>query len=69
MKNCPIKPTVNECEIFENFTIVEKKKSLVDKNLISKSLGSHFIFSNLIKDKVMLELLLDKFKLCRVNKG
>lgn len=48
---------------------MDKKKSTIDKNLILKSLGSHFIFSNLIKDKVMQENLIDKFKLCRINKG
>jgi len=37
--------------------------------LILKSLGSHFVFSTLIKDKIMQDLLLEKFKLCRVNKG
>ena len=34
-----------------------------------KSLGSHFTFSALIKDKAMQEHLIDKFRLCRVNKG
>lgn len=42
---------------------------MVDKNLIIKSLGSHFIFSSLIKDKEMQEKLLEKFKLCHINKG
>ena len=42
---------------------------MVDKNLILKSLGSHFTFSALIKDKDIQDILLDQFKLCRVNKG
>ena len=51
----------------KNFRIL--KKSIIDKSLIAKSLASHFIFSSLIKDRAMQELLLDKFKLCRVNKN
>ncbi len=56
-------------EIYENFTTIEKKKSLIDKTLILKSLSRHFTFSSLMKDKDIQEILLDQFKLCRINKG
>lgn len=48
---------------------MEKKKSLVDKTLILKSLASHFTFSSLIKDKSMQDHLLDNFRLCKIAKG
>lgn len=48
---------------------MDKKKSVIDRALILKSLSSHFTFSTLIHDKDMQELLLEKFMLCRVNKG
>ena len=34
-----------------------------------KSLKTHFTFSSLIEDKEIKELLLEKFKLCKVNEG
>ena len=46
--------------------IVQKKTSL-DKTLIVKSLKHHFTFSSLVEDKEIKELLLSKFKLCKVK--
>jgi hypothetical protein len=54
-------------EIYENFMEIVQKKSTNDKALILKSLKTHFTFSTLIEDKEIKEILLDKFKLCKVN--
>lgn len=40
-----------------------------DKSIILKSLKSHFTFSALIEDPDLKEILLDKFKLCKVLEG
>jgi hypothetical protein len=37
-----------------------------DKAIILKSLKSHFAFSSLIEDAVLKDMLLEKFKLCKV---
>lgn len=54
-------------EIYENFLEIVHKKSSSDKSLILKSLRTHFTFSSLIENKEIKELLLEKFKLCKVN--
>lgn len=41
----------NDGITFENFTIIEKQKNSIDKNLLAKSLSSHFAFSSLAADK------------------
>ena len=46
-----------------------QKKTNHDKNLIVKSLKNHFTFSSLMDDKETREMLLAKFKLCKVNEG
>lgn len=56
----------DEGEIYENFTLIPKSKNTLDKNLISKSLATHFAFSALVEDKQLKDLLIDQFKLCRV---
>ena len=56
-------------EIYENFNEIVHKKSSNDKALILKSLKTHFTFSSLIENKEIKELLLEKFKLCKVNEG
>ena len=56
-------------EIHENFLEIVQKKSINDKALILESLKHHFTFSSLIEDKEIKELLLDKFRLCKVNEG
>jgi hypothetical protein len=48
---------------------VIQKKTINDKALILKSLKTHFTFSSLIENKEIKELLLEKFKLCKVNEG
>lgn len=48
---------------------IVQKKTASDKALILKSLKNHFTFTNLIEDKELRELLLDKFKLCKVLEG
>jgi len=48
---------------------IVQKKSINDKYLILKSLKNHFTFSSLIEDKEIKDLLLDKFRLCKVNEG
>ena len=60
---------VYDNEIYENFVEVPQKKSFQDKALILRSLKHHFTFSSLIEDKEIKELLLDKFKLCKVGEG
>ena len=46
-----------------------KTKNKLDKELILKSLSGHFIFSSLIEDKSVHDMLLDKFQLCKVNES
>lgn len=53
-------------EIYENFTEVIQKKTFHDKAVILRSLKHHFTFSSLIEDKEIKEILLEKFKLCKV---
>jgi cGMP-dependent protein kinase 1 len=60
---------VYDTEIYENFLEIVTKKSTNDKALILKSLKTHFTFSSLIEDKEIKDILLDKFKLCKVNEG
>ena len=48
---------------------VVQKKSFQDKALILRSLKHHFTFSSLIEDKEIKEMLLDKFRLCKVSEG
>ena len=60
---------VYDNDIYENFTEVPHTKTQSDKFCILKSLKTHFTFSSLIEDKEIKELLLDKFKLCKVNEG
>ena len=40
-------------QIYENFTVVDKKKTSTDKALILKSLKSHFTLSSLIEDRML----------------
>ena len=56
-------------QIYENFMEIVQKKTASDKALILKSLKNHFTFTNLIEDKELRELLLEKFKLCKVLEG
>jgi len=60
---------VYDNEIYENFMEIVQKKSTNDKALILKSLKTHFTFSTLIEDKEIKDLLLEKFRLCKVNEG
>jgi hypothetical protein len=41
----------DDSQIYENFIVVDKKKTSTDKALILKSLRSHFTLSSLIEDK------------------
>ena len=59
----------DDSQIYENFTIVEKKKTSIDKALILKSLKSHFTLSSLIEDKLLQEALLEKFNMCKISEG
>lgn len=67
-KICPLKLAYDN-EIYEHFTEVVQKKTVNDKAMILKSLRTHFTFSALIEDKEIKEILLEKFKLCKVNEG
>lgn len=67
-KVVPLKGVIDS-EIYENFTEVDVKKTFGDKEAILKSLKSHFTFSALIEDREIKETLLEKFRLCRVDKG
>lgn len=69
MRNGNVLYNNDESTIYENFTLVDKKKSSIDRSLIVKSLNEHFTFANLIHDPEMQDLLLSNFKLCKVNKG
>ena len=60
---------VYDNDIYENFTEIAQTKSPNDKFCILKSLKTHFTFSSLIEDKEIKDLLLEKFKLCKVNEG
>ena len=55
-------------EIYENFTIIEKRKNLLDISLLVKSLSNHFTFSSLISDKALRNSLIEQFRLCKVEK-
>jgi hypothetical protein len=59
----------DDSQIYENFSIVDKKKTSTDKALILKSIKSHFTLSSLIEDRQLQETLLDKFQMCKVNEG
>lgn len=48
----------DDSQIYENFSIVDKKKTSTDKALILKSLKSHFTLSSLIEDRQLQETLL-----------
>lgn len=56
-------------EIYEKFTIIERKKSMIDAEFILNSLSQHFTFSSLMKDKYLLDHLIQEFKLCVVKEG
>lgn len=56
-------------DIYENFHEIPQTKTQNDKYCILKSLKTHFTFSSLIEDKEIKEILLDKFRLCKVNEG
>ena len=56
-------------DIYENFHEIPQTKSPNDKHCILKSLKTHFTFSSLIEDKEIKEILLDKFRLCKVKEG
>ena len=60
---------VNDNHIYENFKVIDKKKTSTDKALILKSLKSHFTLSSLIEDKMLQETLLEKFKMCKINES
>lgn len=45
-------------QIYEKFTIIEKKKTLSDAEFIIKSLSQHFTFATLIKDRYLQEHLI-----------
>ena len=60
---------VYDSQIYENFIEIMQKKTANDKALILKSLKGHFTFTNLIEDKELRELVLAKFKLCKVLEG
>lgn len=66
---CPIKVRPEDQEIYENFKTIEKKKCPADIAFIEKSLQNHFTFSALIADRTLQEQLIEKFKLCKVEKG
>ena len=63
---CPIKVRPEDQEIYENFTIIKKKKNLLDISFIAKSLAQHFTFSSLIVDKALQDQLIDEFRLCQI---
>jgi hypothetical protein len=56
-------------EIFENFRVVERRKGILDRTFIAKSLDNNFVFSDLGKWKGMHDTLIEKFKYCKVEKG
>lgn len=56
----------DDSQIYENFTVVDKKKTSTDKALILKSLKSHFTLSSLIEDRMLQETLLERFQMCKV---
>ena len=58
-----------DSEIYEHFSEIGHKKNLTDKNQILKSLKNHFTLSSLLQSKEIKELMIEKFKLCKVPEG
>lgn len=48
----------NDGITYENFTIIPKQKNSIDKNLLAKSLSTHFAFSSLVADKTIRDALI-----------
>lgn len=68
-KSIKVIPLNDDSTIQENFTPINKQQNSIDKNLLGKSLSSHFAFSSLVADKAIRDTLIEQFKFGRLGEG
>jgi cGMP-dependent protein kinase len=61
--------TFEDDKFYETFTKIDRKQTPKDIEFLLQGLSKHFIFSQLVNDKLLLEDVLRKFFFCQVEKG